>query len=216
LGCGALMSEWLRAALGPVDLAALDGMGSSGRPGARVTTAPLAAHKALATVTQLVARHALPGARLVRVVWFSKDESSNWGVPWHQDRIIAVKQRHDLPGFFNWSLKSGVWHCEPPVSIFHEMRFVRVHLDDCDEANGAMQIAVGSEAEGALVDSNTTRIAERYPLETCIARRGDIQILPMLTLHRSSPARTSAPRRVIRLDFGAFDLPTPLTWSEVY
>ena len=163
-------------------------------------------------VTALIRRHALSGAALVRVVWFSKDAGANWGVPWHQDRVIAVAGRHDVPGFGPWSCKAGIWHCEPPLPVLEQMRFVRVHLDDCDATNGAMEIARGSQAAGPVPTVEAARIAAHYPNELCAARRGDVQILPMLVLHRSLPAATQAPRRALRLDFAAAELPEPLSW----
>lgn len=203
---------WLRNALSPDELQALDRVADpSGRPGARIDWTDPAIAPAFAPVTAALAPH-LPGARLTRVVWFTKDAQANWGVPWHQDRVIAVANRHDLPGFTNWSLKQGHWHCEPPLPLFADMRFVRVHLDDCDDANGAMEIATGSDAEGLIRESQAAEVAARYPTELCRARRGDIQILPMLVLHRSRPATTDAPRRALRLDYTLADLPAPLSW----
>ena len=70
---------------------------------------------------------ALGGARPVRLVSFDKKEGTNWGVPWHQDRVIAVRERCDVEGYSNWSQKAGVWHCEPPISVLSKMLFVRVH-----------------------------------------------------------------------------------------
>lgn len=204
---------WLRRALNAAALADLDriGEGASG-PGGRVDwTDPAIAH-ALAPVTAALRSQALPNATLVRVVWFTKDSQSNWGVPWHQDRVIAVSERHAVSGFGNWSQKLGVWHCEPPTKVFAQMRFVRVHLDDCDAANGAMEIAVGSEGEGAVADGRAAEIASRYPAEVCKAQRGDIQILPMLVLHRSRAATSTAPRRALRLDYALGALPPPLAW----
>jgi hypothetical protein len=208
-------SLWLRNALTPDALLALDRVADpAGRPGARVDWTDPAIAPAFAPVTAALAPH-LPGARLTRVVWFTKDAQSNWGVPWHQDRIIAVADRHDLPGFANWTLKRGQWHCEPPLALFTEMRFIRVHLDDCDETNGAMETALGSEAEGLVPEAKAAEVAARYPANLCIARRGDIQILPMLVLHRSRPATSTAPRRALRLDYALTDLPAPLQWSAV-
>ncbi len=204
---------WLRCALGPQDLVALDRIaGDAGRPGGRIGWTEPDAAAALAPITRLIDRKALPGARLVRVVWFSKDSQSNWGVPWHQDRIIAVAERHDVPGFGNWSCKSGLWHCEPPQAILDAMLFVRVHLDDCDASNGAMEIARGSHAAGSVPMAEAAKVAETYPTECCSAQRGDVQILPMLVLHRSLPAQVDAPRRALRLDFAAAPLPMPLQW----
>lgn len=203
---------WLRNALDPKALAALDRVfDGTDRPGGRVNWSDPAIGPAFAPVTAALQPH-LPGARLTRVVWFTKDAQANWGVPWHQDRVIAVADRHDLLGFANWSLKRGLWHCEPPLALFAQMRFVRVHLDDCDAANGAMEIARGSEAEGLIPEKQAAELAARYPTELCAAHRGDIQILPMLVLHRSRPATSDAHRRALRLDYALTDLPTPLSW----
>jgi Phytanoyl-CoA dioxygenase (PhyH) len=209
---GVASSLWLRGALDSGALAALDLIAEGiGRPGVRIDWTDPDIAPVFAPVTASLSSH-LPGAQLTRVVWFSKDAQTNWGVPWHQDRVIAVAKRHDLPGFTNWSLKAGIWHCEPPLALFALMRFVRVHLDDCDATNGAMEIAQGSEAEGLVPESQAAEVATRYPTETCAARRGDIQILPMLVLHRSRPAKTDAPRRALRLDYALTTLPAPLAW----
>ena len=167
-------SLWLRDAFGTGELAALDRIADhSGRPGVRVDWTDPAVAPALAPVTTALRTH-LADARLTRVVWFSKDAQTNWGVPWHQDRVIAVADRQDAQGYHNWSLKAGVWHCEPPLPLFSVMRFVRVHLDDCDETNGAMEIATGSQAKGLVSDTKAAEIAARHPVELCSARRGDI------------------------------------------
>lgn len=208
-----MMPFWLRGAVSSRHLEALESLGSPGRPGERISAVSAQVGEALASVTKLVAESALPGARLVRIVWFTKDETANWGVPWHQDRIIAVSERHDLPGFRNWSRKAGLWHCEPPIELLQQMRFVRLHLDDCNADNGAMRIASGSHVEGMVPDAEAADVASRYPQEVCSAARGDVQILPMLTLHCSEPASVRTPRRAIRLDYAAFELPHPLTWT---
>ena len=204
------MSLWLRGAVSPAELATLEGLVPAGQAGQRLDHLPPALAERLTT---LVARHSLPGARLVRVLWFNKDEGSNWGVPWHQDRVIAVAARHDLPGFGNWSQKSGLWHCEPPAALLVQMRFVRLHLDACDAGNGAMEIALGSETAGPVPAAEAETVAQRHPTELCAAQPGDLHILPMLVVHRSRPATDPRPRRALRLDFAAFDLPAPLQWA---
>jgi len=71
----------------------------------------------LLRATPLAARleEALPRHRAVRAVAFDKSPSSNWALPWHQDRVIAVQERHVVDGFVNWTKKDGGWHCEPPL-----------------------------------------------------------------------------------------------------
>lgn len=208
-------SFWLRGHLDASALKALDAVADGqGTPGGRVNWTDPQVKAAFAPVTQLIAEHALPNAMLTRVVWFAKDTNANWGVSWHQDRVIAVAARHEGPHFRNWSLKGGIWHCEPPLSILQSMRFVRVHLDNCDAANGAMEFAVGSEALGGVHTADAAAKAATFPTELCIAKRGDIQILPMLVLHRSLPSQSLLPRRALRLDYAATPLPHPLAWLE--
>jgi hypothetical protein len=208
-------STWLRGSLGTLALAALDRLADrDGAPGKRFDWTACDVARALTPVTEAVLQHGMSGARLVRAVGFTKDAVANWGVPWHQDRVIAVRERHDVPGLGNWSKKGGIWHCEPPITVLQAMRFVRVHLDDCNEMNGAMEIARGSEAAGAVSDRDAAEVATRYPAEVCAAQRGDIQILPMLVLHRSRPARSDAPRRVLRLDYALAEAPEPLAWHS--
>ncbi len=148
----------------------------------------------------------------VRIVSFNKSAISNWMVPWHQDRVIAVKDRHAVEGFKNWSQKSGIWHCEPPRQILDQMIFVRVHLDDTLAENGAMEIALGSHKAGSVAAGNAAKIATSYPSEICAGKRGDILLLKMLTLHRSRAATHPVSRREIRIDFAPDCLPAPLRW----
>lgn len=123
-----------------------------------------------------------------------------------------MAEREQVEGFANWTRKSGVWHCEPPVSVLDQMLFVRVHLDANDHTNGAMKVAVGSHERGLVPAAKAQGIAECYPIEICDAARGDVLVLNMLTLHSSEPSQTGDSRRALRMDFAAFDLPAPLRW----
>ncbi len=203
---------WLRGALSETDLQALDSaLPPVDQPGKR-----LSIHATFGRSNPLTAliNQVFPKQSAVRVVAFNKSDTANWGVPWHQDRVIAVKARHDLPTFSNWSHKAGIWHCEPPVDVLSEMLFVRVHLDPNDATSGPMEIAVGSHNSGLVLSSAAAETALAYPVETCLAERGDVLILHMLTLHRSSPAKNATTRRTLRVDFSAESLPPPLEWAD--
>lgn len=154
-----------------------------------------------------------PQAKPVRIIAFNKSKDKNWGVPWHQDRIIAVSQKHNIEGFTNWSQKTGIWHCEPPQDLLDKMLFVRIHLDDTDAKNGAMKIAIGSHRNGIVLSEQADQRANTYPIESCDAKRGDVLILKMLTLHSSEASDQPSSRRVFRIDFASFDLPNPLKWA---
>ena len=56
-----------------------------------------------------------PGAFAVRGLWFDKKAGANWGVPWHQDLTIAVRERGESPGFGPWTVKAGIDHVRPPA-----------------------------------------------------------------------------------------------------
>jgi hypothetical protein len=205
---------WMRAAIPEEELRAIAAlMPAGGRPGARIAATggivTILSHGALGRALT----GAFPGMRAVRLVAFNKTSEGNWGVPWHQDRIIAVRARHECAGFGNWSRKAGHWHCEPPARILQEMLFVRVHLDDCDADNGAMEIACGSHRLGAVDSSDAQRLAADFPAEVCAAERGDVLVLKMLTLHRSLPARAASSRRALRIDYASAELPPPLDWA---
>ncbi|MEJ6403622.1 phytanoyl-CoA dioxygenase family protein [Yoonia sp. 2307UL14-13] len=204
---------WERSALGHAALQALDAVfATRGKPGARLTlNATL--QRALTPVDRLIRRR-VPDMRPVRAVAFDKSPETNWALPWHQDRVIAVKQKVDVAGFTNWTRKGDVWHCEPPAGLLNEMLFVRIHLDDADAAAGAMELAEGSHAAGLVATDRAATLAASYPSHICTALRGDILILPMLTLHRSVAATKPAVRRVLRVDYAAFALPAPLAWID--
>ena len=205
---------WLRNAISEKDLALLDDAAACPVKAGQRIEFSMASHAALSKDGSLICavRQLAPTAFPVRVVAFNKSEHANWGVPWHQDRVIAVAERSEVVGYHNWTQKSGVWHCEPPPSVLDEMLFVRVHLDDTDQSNGAMEIAVGSHACGMVRSAQAESQATLYPNEICKAKRGDVLILKMLTLHRSKPAQSQSGRRVLRIDFSSTNLPPPLSW----
>jgi len=155
----------------------------------------------------------IPNMRLVRVVGFYKTVQQNWSLPWHQDRVIAVDGKHELKRYKNWTYKAEQWHCEAPLNVLQNMFFCRLYLDDCDPESGAMLASLGSHKAGIVMNEDAESIAQQYPGKTCLAKAGDVLILPMLTLHKSTLVMSDKLRRVIRLDYAAVDLPKPLKWA---
>lgn len=208
---------WLRNAVSDKDLTLFDAAAADQARAGQRLGASRALAKALAPDGSLMnAIRALdPAARPVRVVAFNKSEDANWGVPWHQDRVIEVAERQEVEGYSNWTRKSGAWHCEPPEAVLEQMLFVRVHLDDADQSNGAMEISLGSHANGIVAAGDAETEALKRPVEVCEARRGDVLILKMLTLHSSKPAMVRSGRRVLRIDFASTELPAPLQWVSL-
>src|SRR5829696_5679931 len=72
-------------------------------------------------------------ARVVRAIYFDKHKDANWKVTWHQDLTIAVREKVEVDVFGAWSIKAGITHVQPPMSVLDNMLTVRVHLDVASE-----------------------------------------------------------------------------------
>lgn len=155
----------------------------------------------------------LKSARPVRVLAFDKTAQNNWNLGWHQDRVIAVKQRRDVEGFGTWTVKNGVPHVEAPDMLLRQMAFLRLHLDDTPAENGALKIIPGSAEHGKLTDAATGALVKVGPVVVCDAHVGDILAVKALTLHASEPSRVPNHRRVLHVDYCALDLPSGLEWA---
>lgn len=206
---------WFRQGLTEADLAELERALEFGdRPGYR----PQAHAKLLSrlgptsALGELVST-VLPDARPVRLVAFNKSRAVNWAVPWHQDRVVALKEKADVRGYSGWARRGSLWHAEPPVQVLEGMIFARIHLDRNDHENGAMQLASGSHCEGKISAEAADNVAQNYPTITCEAERGDVALIKALTLHRSSASTSTATRRALRVDFSNQALPAPLEWG---
>jgi ectoine hydroxylase-related dioxygenase (phytanoyl-CoA dioxygenase family) len=154
------------------------------------------------------------GFRAVRGLFFDKTLGANWPVAWHQDLSLAIRQRHDLAGWSNWSVKGGVPHVQPPPDILARMVTLRLHLDDCPADHGALRVLPGSHRHG-LLPRDAAAILARERATTIPARAGDGLLMKPLLLHASSPAQTPSHRRVLHLEFSPEGLlPAPLQWAE--
>ena len=151
-------------------------------------------------------------ARIVRGILFDKNPVANWKVPWHQDVVIALREKKEVPGFTAWSTKAGVVHAQPPVEILGSILAIRIHLDDTDENNGALRVIPGSHKFGVLGDDEIQKFKENNEQITCTAALGGALLMRPLLLHASSVATAPTHRRVIHLEYSALNLPDGLEW----
>ncbi len=154
-----------------------------------------------------------PELFLTKALYFDKPPASNWYVTWHQDTTISVKEKIQTEGFFGWTRKEGIVGVCPPEEFLKNTVTVRIHLDDTDEKNGALQIIPGSQnkwlspEEIALITQNTLPF-------TCEVGCGGIHLMKPLLLHSSAKTVNQKHRRVIHLEFNSMDLPNGLEWAE--
>jgi ectoine hydroxylase-related dioxygenase (phytanoyl-CoA dioxygenase family) len=113
-----------------------------------------------------------PGSFGVRGILFDKIPHANWKVPWHQDVTIAIQEKVEAKGFGPWSTKADVLHVQPPAYVLEQMISVRLHLDPCGEANGALRVIPGSHLQGRIPEEKIARIREEVPERICAVRAG--------------------------------------------
>ena len=149
----------------------------------------------------------------MRGILFDKTPGANWNVVWHQDLSIAVRERRDVPGFGPWSQKAGVAHVQPPPTILERMLTVRLHLDDCDEANGPLLVLPGSHRSGRLTPEQVQQWRGKTAAVPCLVPSGGALLMRPLLLHASSSSQSPRHRRVVHLEYAAEALPEGLEWA---
>lgn len=176
--------------------------------------APIAKLSRSDRLLNLVQPHLSAQPRPVRGIYFDKTADTNWLVTWHQDLTIAVRDKIDVPGFGPWSVKEGVPHVQPPVSLLEQMLTVRLHLDDCDESSGALHVIPGSHRSGRLSAECIRQWRSQHLATMCCVAAGDALLMRPLLLHSSSRSRTERHRRVVHIEYASFALPNELQWHE--
>jgi len=167
-----------------------------------------------ARIFDLIRPHFLSEPRPVRAIYFNKCVDANWLVTWNQDLTVALQEQAPVPGFGPWSTKDGVPHVQPPVELLERMLAVRLHLDDCDETNGALRVLPGSHCLGRLSAERIQRFREENDNFLCCLRAGDALLMRPLLLHASSRSQSGCHRRVLHIEYADFSLPKGLRWYE--
>lgn len=166
-------------------------------------------------VGRLAAEVLGPAARPVRAILFDKTEAANWSLAWHQDRVIAVRERIEVEGFGPWSRKHGALHVGPPFPLLERMLTLRVHLDPVPETNAPLLVAPGSHRRGRIAESDVPAVVAACGVVPCLADPGDIWLYATPILHASDRATAVSRRRVLQVDYSADDLPGGLEWLGV-
>jgi len=104
-----------------------------------------------------------------------------------------------------------VVHVQPPVGVLREMVTLRVHLDDCGEADGPLRVVPGSHTE-LIQPEAVAGWRERVGERVLTARRGDVVVMRPLMLHASSQAVSPRSRRVLHLECARSPLAGGLRW----
>ncbi|HVW97386.1 MAG TPA: phytanoyl-CoA dioxygenase family protein [Mucilaginibacter sp.] len=149
---------------------------------------------------------------VAKSIYFDKPGNSNWFVAWHQDLTISVDKRSDIDGYGPWTVKLNQFAVQPPLEMLEDNFTVRIHLDDTDENNGALNVIPGSHKKGIWrVDKIDY---DRENPVSCNVQAGGINIMRPLIMHSSARTVSNRQRRVIHIEFSQATLPLTLAWGE--
>jgi hypothetical protein len=155
------------------------------------------------------------GARPVRALLFDKTQDLNWSLAWHQDRTICVREKLPSPEFARWSIKAGEHHVEPPFALTEAMVTLRVHVDEVHGGNSPLLILPGSHRLGRLCERSIEELTKEITPEACLAAPGDVWVYRTAIVHASAAKTSGGRRRVLQLDYAAFEPPGGLQWVEL-
>jgi len=149
---------------------------------------------------------------LVRALFFDKPPDRTWGLAWHKDTSIAVKDNiNGSMSFSRPTVKSGVPHVIACDEVLHRMLTLRIHLDEVTDENGPLRVIPGSHVSSDSIGIGVDSAVDIH------ASVGDVLAMRPLISHSSgsSAAGTKRHRRILHLEFAASDsLPDGFQWHD--
>ena len=143
-----------------------------------------------------------------RATLFDKIPEANRLISWHQDTALPLREKVDAPGWGPWSEKEGVIYAHAPAEALQQVLALRLHLDDCMEANGPLRVLPGTHELGVLSDEEIERHATYQEPVECLVSKGGVVAMRPLLVHASSKSRVQTPRRILHIEYSATkDLP---------
>jgi ectoine hydroxylase-related dioxygenase (phytanoyl-CoA dioxygenase family) len=136
-----------------------------------------------------------------RATLFDKSPTSNWLVVWHQDTALPLRERREVTNWGPWSIKDGVNYAHAPARALEQVLALRLHLDDSAAENGPLRVLPGTHALGVLSDDALHKLSTTIQAIDCIVPRGGILAMRPLVVHASSKSQSSAPRRVLHIEY---------------
>ncbi|MEW6730683.1 MAG: phytanoyl-CoA dioxygenase family protein [Acidobacteriota bacterium] len=136
-----------------------------------------------------------------RATLFEKSRYANWLVVWHQDTTLPLESHIVSQEWGPWSRKGGILYAHAPTWALSRILALRVHLDASTSENGPLRVIPGSHLAGVLTDDEVFNIARAQECMECLVPRGGVLAMRPLLIHSSSKARSSAPRRVLHIEY---------------
>lgn len=151
----------------------------------------------IALAAEVLGRQASP----FRVTLFDKSVRANWSVVWHQDTVLPLRARNDLPGWGPWSRKAGVLYAHAPAEALSKVVALRIHLDESSLSNGPLRVIPASHRLGVLQDEDVARVAREHMPVDCVVGRGGVVVMRPLIIHSSPRVESAIARRVLHIEY---------------
>jgi len=151
----------------------------------------------LALARRFVGDSAIP----FRATLFDKSVRSNWLVAWHQDTALPLARRRETPGWGPWSTKGGIAYAHAPADALARVIALRFHFDDSRAENGPLRVLPDTHDRGVLTDAEIAILSRDIAPVDCLVAAGGVIAMRPLAVHASSKAESSAPRRVLHIEY---------------
>jgi len=142
-------------------------------------------------------------SKVIQCNYFSKNVDNNWYVTLHRDLSIPVAEKVESEHWSGWNIKEGQLYTQPPRRVLESLVAIRIHFEDNDEGNGALQVVKGSHKTNS----------ENKDTMVCHVKAGGAVIVSPLILHKSSKLKSGS-RRVLHFVFGPHHLPDGASWPS--
>ena len=135
----------------------------------------------------------------VQCTYFSKNQSKNWLVAWHQDRSLPlmVGQKYDGPV----RTKGGKRYYQPNEQELSKVVAIRLSIDDNNAMNGGLRLLPRTHRHGILSEDDILRMDTDDGVHIPDVERGAALVMSPLLLHSSSKAKSDKQRRVLHFTF---------------
>lgn len=101
------------------------------------------------------------------------------------------------PALKGWSEKEGQLYVQAPLVLLQQLLAVRLHVDDCGDDDGPLQVLAGSHLDGLMGVEAAFAARQTQTPVSCLARQGDAMLMRPLLVHSSSRSTGSSKRRVL-------------------
>ena len=117
------------------------------------------------------------------------------------------------PGFGPWSTKDDVPHVQPPVKFLEQMLTVSI-IWMTRSSQWCLTHFARIASFGRLVSERIQSLRNDQPMFCVSHAAGDAVLVRPVFLHASSRSTSNRHRRVLHLEYAAFELPPELQWHE--